>query len=298
MYHGNLAGCLAKTLWRAAPPLLWGIHHTVDDIRDEKWMTRGLIRIGAYLSRWPSKIIYVSRASRRQHRTLGYRDEQATVIPNGIDCERFRPRPGAREELRRILGVGPDTLVLGKVAVVRPMKDHGNLLSACALLKSRGLRFHLALIGRLTTADNGYLMQLIERAGVRDRVSLLGERHDMPSLIGGLDVLIVASAWGEAFPLVLGEAMASGVPCVTTDVGDSAWVVDDTGVVVPPRDPEALAEGVARLITMDGESRHRLGLRARARIEQKFKLGDVVGQYYDLYDSMAPPETSVGHAKR
>ena len=97
-------------------------------------------------------------------------------------------------------------------------------------------------------------MRLIEQTGMGDRISLLGERHDMPALIGGLDVLVVSSAWGESFPIVLGEAMASGVPCVTTDLGDSAWIVGDAGIVVPPRDPEALAEGMARLIAADPET--------------------------------------------
>jgi len=286
MYHGNLAACLARTLRRAMPPVVWGIHHTVDDINNEKRLTRGLIRLGAYLSRWPSKIIYVSRASQRQHRALGYHDENATVISNGFDCRRFQPRDGAREALRRTLGLSPETMVLGKVAVVRPMKDHANLLRACALLKSRALPFHLVLIGRRASEDNADLMQLIEQTGMGDRVSLLGERHDMPMLIAGLDVLVVSSAWGEAFPIVLGEAMASGVPCVTTDVGDSAWIVGDTGIVVRPRDPEALAEGVAWLITMDRETRAQLGMRARARIAQNFGLSDAIARYHDLYQEV------------
>jgi glycosyltransferase involved in cell wall biosynthesis len=289
MYHGNLAACLARTLGRTMPPFVWGIHHTVDDINDEKRLTRGLIRLGAYLSRWPSKIVYVSRASHRQHRALGYHDERATIIPNGFDCRRFRPRPGAREELRRVLGLGPDTMMLGKVAVVRPMKDHANLLRACALLKSRGLPFHLVVIGRRASQENADLMRLIDQTGTGDRVSLLGERHDMPALMAALDVLVVSSAWGESFPIVLGEAMASGVPCVTTDLGDSAWIVGDAGIVVPPRDPEALAEGMARLITADVESRRQLGMRARARIAENFGLARALERYHDLYREVVVP---------
>jgi len=290
MYHGNLAACLVRTLWRARPRLVWGIHHSIDDLRNEKRMTRALIRLGAYLSGWPDRIVYVSRASQRQHAALGYRDRDSAIIPNGFDCARFRPRAGAREDLRRALGLGPDTILLGKVAVVRPMKDHPGLMRACALLKARGLPFHLVLIGQRTTEDNPDLVRLIELAGVRDRVTLLGERHDIPDLIAGLDGLVVASAWGEAFPIVIGEAMASGVPCVTTDVGDSAWIVGDTGIVVPPRDPPALADGMAGLITMDPDRRRRLGMAARARIEQNFELGTVVQRYYDLYQQLAQPQ--------
>lgn len=289
MYHGNVAACLARTLGGAMPPFIWGIHHTVDDINNEKRLTRGLIRLGAYLSRWPSKIVYVSRASHRQHRALGYHDERATIIPNGFDCRRFCPMPGAREELRRALGLSPDTMVLGKVAVVRPMKDHANLLRACALLRSRALPFHLVVIGRRASEDNADLMRLIEQTGMGDRISLLGERHDMPALMAALDVLVVSSAWGESFPIVLGEAMASGVPCVTTDLGDSAWIVGDAGIVVPPRAPEALAEGMARLLTADVETRRQLGMRARARIAQKFGLARAIERYHDLYHEIMLP---------
>jgi glycosyltransferase involved in cell wall biosynthesis len=290
MYHGNLAACLARTLGRAMPPVVWGIHHTVDDINNEKPLTRALIRLGARFSRWPQRIVYVSRASHWQHRALGYHDERATVIPNGFDCERFRPRIGAREELRRTLRLEPGTIVLGKVAVVRPMKDHANLLRACALLANRALPFHLVLIGRRASADNRDLARLIEQTGVGDRVSLLGERHDMPDLIAGLDVLVVSSAWGESFPIVLGEAMASGVPCVTTDLGDSAWIVGDAGIVVRPCDPDALADAMARLITMDLEARRQLGMRARARIAQNFALNDALARYHDLYRELVLPE--------
>ena len=287
MYHGNLAACLVKTMPLRAP-VVWGIHHSIDDIKNEKRMTRGLIRLGSRLSGWPHKIVYVSRVSHGQHNAIGYSNRQATIIPNGFNSARFRPQPGAGLELRRALNIGPDVALLGKVAVVRPMKDHANLLKAGALLKAQGLQFHLILIGQRTTEDNADLMQLIERAGMRDRVILLGERHDMPALLAGLDVLVVSSAWGEAFPIVLGEAMASGVPCVTTDVGDSAWIVGDTGVVVPARDPGALADGMARLITMDAECRRTLGVRARARIKANFELSDIIQKYYGLYREIAP----------
>jgi glycosyltransferase involved in cell wall biosynthesis len=294
MYHGNLAACLVKAQGRSGPPLIWGIHHSIDDLNNEKRLTRALIRLGIYLSRWPSRIIYVSMAGRQQHRALGYRDHNAQTIPNGFDCRRFRPTAGAREALHRALGLELETMVLGKVAVVRPMKDHANLVAASALLQAQDLPFHLLLIGQQATKDNVGLMRLIDQAGVGDRISLLGERHDMPALMAGLDGLVVSSAWGEAFPIVLGEAMASGVPCVTTDVGDSAWIVGDTGIVVPPRQPEALADAMARLIMMDAPSRRQLGLRARERIQQNFELSDVVRKYQDIYDHLASQRNSVG----
>ena len=269
-------------------PIVWGMHHTIDDINNEKRLTRTLIRLGKWFSGWPEKIVYVSRVSRKQHVALGYADDKALTVPNGFDCERFQPRDGARAALRRSLGLDDDALLLAKAAVVRPMKDHGNLLRAAAILKRLGLEFTLLIIGQRANEENAELMRLIGEADVGDCVRLLGERHDMPDIFAGLDGLVVSSAWGEAFPIVLGEAMASGVPCVTTDVGDSGYIVGDAGTVVPPRDAEALADAVADLLAKDIDERRALGARARARIEDNFALADVANRYYEIYQELAP----------
>lgn len=287
MYHGNLAACLSRTLGRKVP-IVWGMHHTIDDINNEKRLTRLLIRLGKWLSGWPEKIVYVSRVSRKQHVALGYADDKALTVPNGFDCERFRPRDGARDALRQSLGLREDMPLLAKAAVVRPMKDHGNLISAAAILKRRGMKFMLLIIGQRANEENAELMRLIRDADVSDYIRLLGERHDMPDIFAGLDGLVVSSAWGEAFPIVLGEAMASGVPCVTTDVGDSAYIVGDEGTVVPPRDAEALADGLADLLSKSIEERRALGVLARARIEDNFALTDVARRYYEIYRDLAP----------
>ncbi len=287
MYHGNLAACLTKTYSRKVP-IFWGIHHTIDDINNEKRLTRASIRLGAKLSKWPHGIVYVSRMSREQHRALGYYDGAASTIPNGFDCDKFKPKPEARAKLRQSLGLDGDALILAKIAVVRPMKDHGNLLRAASLLKSRGQKFTLLVIGQRATEDNAELMQLADEADVRDCVTFLGERHDIPDIMPGLDGLVVSSGWGEAFPIVLGEAMASGLPCITTDVGDSAYLVGDTGLVVSPRDAEALASAMAQLLGMDAGERSRLAALARKRIEENFALASVGERYYQLYREAVP----------
>ena len=173
------------------------------------------------------------------------------------------------------------------------MKDHGNLLRAASLLKRRGQKFTLLVIGQRATEDNAQLMQLADEADVRDCVTFLGERHDIPDIMAVLDGLVVSSGWGEAFPIVLGEAMASGLPCITTDVGDSAYLVGDTGMVVPPRDPKALAEAMAKLLGMDADERSRLAALARKRIKENFALSSVGERYYQLYREAAPQSAAL-----
>jgi glycosyltransferase involved in cell wall biosynthesis len=123
----------------------------------------------------------------------------------------------------------------------------------------------------------------VRECGLGDRVSLLGERTDIPEVVAGFDLAALSSAWGEGFPNVVGEAMASGVPCVATDVGDCRWVIGPHGAIVPPRQSEALASALGRLLDLDPQARQQLGLAGRARILQQFSLQEVVSQYEALH---------------
>lgn len=285
MYHGNAAATLAHLSSLRRTPLLWGIHHSLHDLAREQRLTRHLIRLGARLSHLPTRIIYVSRVSADQHEAAGYCPDKTVVIPNGIDCDVFRPRPCARERLRCDLGIGCDVAVIGMVAGWRPMKDHDNLLQAASRLKEH-TALRVVLVGPGIDSNNAGLVEWIARAGLERHVSLLGERHDVSDLMPGFDVAVLPSAWGEAFPLFLCEAMASGVPCVATDIGDSRWILGDTGAIVPPRDPDALAQALARMLELGEEGRRRLGERARARIVQEFSVGDVVRRYEQVYEQV------------
>lgn len=283
MYHGNLTAMIGRWVLPQRPPLLWNIRHSVHDLRLEKPLTRLIIRLSAPLSHLPQAIIYNSRISAAQHARLGFDASRAVVIPNGFDGTRFKPRPEAKVRLREELGVEPDRTVIGLVARDHPMKDPGNLVRAVALLQARGHAVHLVIIGRGLDESNRELCTLVRESGLGSQVSLMGERTDVPALVAGFDVAALSSAWGEGFPNVLGEAMASGVPCVATDVGDSSWVVGPHGIIVPPGQSDAMASALGRLIDLGSEARHQLGLAGRARILQHFSIREVVGQYEALH---------------
>ena len=116
-------------------------------------------------------------------------------------------------------------------------------------------------------------------------VTLAGERTDIADWLPGLDLLALSSAWGEAFPNILGEAMACGLPCIATDVGDSAWVVGESGLIVPPRDAEAMSAALERLAALDTDARRNLGALGRARAIAHFDINDIAVQYRRLYAS-------------
>jgi glycosyltransferase involved in cell wall biosynthesis len=290
MYHGNVAAMAGRALAARGTPVIWSIHHTVDDLANEPRMTRAVIGLSARISGRVSAITYCARVSARQHRRLGFACPREEVLPNGVDLDEFRPRPGGRERLRALCGFPEASIVLGHVARAHPMKDAAALIRAIALLRERGLPVHAVLIG---AGHPGGAVQAQARAlGVSAHVTALGARDDVADLLPGLDVFVLCSAWGEAFSLALTEALASGVPAVVTDVGDSAEIVGDAGKVVPPRDPKALAEAIAALSALEPEARRALGLAARRRMAAQFSLERYARRTEDLYRAVL----AEGHA--
>jgi glycosyltransferase involved in cell wall biosynthesis len=170
------------------------------------------------------------------------------VIPNGIDTQRFRPDPEARRRVRSEWGIQDHEQVIGIVGWLRPMKDHPTFLQAASLLAQERNHLRFVCVGAGPAEYRDSLLQLTRSLKLTEHVTWLGGRSDMPAVFNALDLLVSSSAFGEGFGNVIAEAMACGVPCVVTDVGDSKWVVGDTGEVVPPRDPVALVKASGKLL--------------------------------------------------
>lgn len=294
MYHENLIGGMAAKL-AGGFPVVWGIHNSNLDPEHTKRTTIWTVRAGAWTSRWlPGRIVSCSEASRRIHEALGYAPEKVTVIPNGFDVTAFRPDPAARSSVRQEIGVGENTPLVGLMGRFHPQKDHRNFIRAAALLHDQLPDANFVLCGDGVTWKNPELAAWIGSAGIRRSCHLLGRRGDIPRLMAAMDVVSLSSAYGEAFPLTVGEAMACGVPCVVTDVGDSASIVGDTGRVVPTRDPRALAGGWRDLLGLNPEAKASLGVAARRRVEKNFNLPDIVSRYERLYEQIATRGDSSG----
>ncbi len=287
MYHADLMGGMAA-IWAGKVPVLWNIRHSNLDPKDNKKTTLWTAKICAILSgKIPERIICCSEASRQVHADIGYQQDKMLVIPNGFDLDAFHPDKEARDSFCHELGVNGTTLLLGMAARFNPQKDHYSLVQAINILKDQGLDFRIILCGQDMDWDNTQLTSWIKEANLGDRFFLLGPRDDMQRITAALDIAVLSSAHGEGFPNVLGEAMACEVPCVATDVGDSAAIIGDTGRIVPPKDPEAFAKACKELIDMGAEGRAQLGKAARQRVETHFELGKVVRQYEELYKTVA-----------
>jgi glycosyltransferase involved in cell wall biosynthesis len=282
MYHGNVAASLLG----GRRPVVWGIRQSLYGLATERRLTRWVIRASALLSSRPTAILYNSRTSAGQHESFGFDASLTQVIPNGFDTDMLRPDAAVRTLVRRELGVGDTTLLIGMVGRYHPMKDHGAFLRAASLLSKELPDARFVLAGNRVDAANRELVAMAEEAGVRERVFLLGERADVARLYPALDIASSTSAWGEGFANVIGEAMSCGVPCVVTDVGDSAWIVGATGRVVPARDPAAMAKAWSEWASLAKEQRQLMGGEARRRVVEEFSLGAVVKRYEDLYESL------------
>lgn len=286
MYHGDLLGSLAARLARRGS-VVWNIRHSNLHPKENKKTTIWTAKACALLSTMiPKKIVCCSEESRRVHVGLGYDENKMLVIPNGFDLDNFGPSKEARNSLRDELNLQQNTLLIGMAARFNPQKDHFNLVQAARQLKDQGVEAFFLLCGQDIGWENEKLGSWIRQAGLEDRFFLLGPRNDMPRITAALDVACLSSAHGEGFPNVLGEAMACEVPCVATNVGDSAEIVGDTGRIVPPKDPEALARAIKELIDMGPEGRAEMGKRARKRVKERYELSRVVRQYEDLYRSV------------
>ena len=285
MYHGNIAAQFASLITSKNIPVIWSIHHSLHSLSEEKIMTQALIKLGVLTSKFVRQVAFVSEKSKLQHQSLGYPTHNSCTIPNGFDTSLFKPSPQIREQFRSQLGLPADALLIGSIARYHPMKDHGNLLQAAKILLSNYPEVNFVLVGTDVDEDNQTLTNLIQKLGISDRVYLLGERRDIPQITPALDIMTSSSAFGEAFPLVIGEAMACAVPCVVTDLGDSAWIVGETGKVVPTRNSVALAQAWQELIALGADERKTLGELARSRIIDSFSLDAVVAQYESLYKS-------------
>jgi glycosyltransferase involved in cell wall biosynthesis len=284
-YHGNFAAAFAGTFVPRCQ-VLWNIRHTPYFLGNYKRLTYLLIRFGAILSGRPAAVVYNSHESAGRHRKLGYRPRRELIIPNGFDLDKFKPSEVAKTTLRKRLGLPDETLIVGMVARYHPMKDHENFIHAAELLHSQLPNVHFLLAGDRVDPANQELVSWIRRASLESSVHLLGERSDIHEIMAGLDIATLTSAWGDAFPNVIGEAMACGVPCAVTDVGDSPRIVGSAGIVVPPKDLQAMARAWRELIELTAEQRQQLGRQAHQRIEENYSMVAVARQYEGLYEEL------------
>lgn len=289
LYHADLLGGLAARL-AGNIPVIWALHNSSLDSNSSKRRTLQVVRLCAWLSHYvPQKITYCSTVSRDLHIQLGYQADKMLFIPNGFDLEVFQPNADAYLSVRAELGLSPETPLIGFMARFDPQKDLNNFIQAAALLNHRMPEVRFLLAGMGIQNENAVLAQCLGQSKMQGMIYLLGRRDDTPRLTAALDLATVSSAYGEAFPLVIGEAMSCEVPCVATDVGDSKMIIGDTGRVVPPRDPHALADAWFAMLSLPASERRALGVKARQIIADHYSISVSAERHQTLYQAVFNP---------
>jgi len=277
MYHGNIAATVAVFLFDPMcrkMKLFWNVRQTLYDINSEKIQTRWLIMLGRWLSFFPHSIIYNSNLSAEQHCNVGYSVKKTKLIPNGFDLQKFRPDKNRRQQFREELRVAESVLLVGHISRLHPMKDHATLLRAIERVVEGLSDINSKQEVLFLLIGHGVTSELSKNPAIR----FLGERVDVPRIMSALDIVVSSSAWGEGFPNVIGEAMASKVPCVVTDVGDSAYIVGKYGRVCSVGDDQCIASSLLQLIE-NKQERKTAGKQARKRIKENYSMDKIKKEY-------------------
>jgi glycosyltransferase involved in cell wall biosynthesis len=276
MYHGDLAALIALAMSgrRRQTRLVWSIRCSDMDLRRYGIGLRLVVHACTLLARWPDLVTANSAAGLKHHLSLGYRPRRAEVVANGIDVNEFRPDAAARQVVRRELGIAADEIVVAHLARVDPMKDHACFLAAMAELPD----LRALLIGKGT-----------ESLPEARNLLRLGRRNDVARLLAAADLVVSSSRFGEGFSNSLAEGMACGLPAIATDVGDAKLIVGETGLVVSPKNSNALAAAIRTLAMEPAIARAARGARARGRIVENFAITQAIQRYVELYASLGLP---------
>lgn len=279
MYHADLLGGLAAHL-AGNRHVIWGIRTT--DIRSCSLATSFVRRICARLSaRVPSVIVCAAESSRQAHVAVGYDATKMFVVPNGYDFSWLHVSSDERKVQRELYGINQN-FVVGSLGRFHADKDQQNFVAAAGLLASKHSQLRFLMVGRGQDWGNKQLVDWIISTGFKDRFVLLGERSDVPQCLAAMDVFCLHSRT-EGFPNVLAEAMAMGLPCITTDVGDAAMLLGNAGEVVPKQDSVALARGIEKMLLLDLEARLALGVRAMERVKAEFTMDRASERFESIY---------------
>jgi glycosyltransferase involved in cell wall biosynthesis len=287
MYHADLLGGIAARL-AGNRRILWGVR--IMDISPAIGIARSTMlsrRFCIPLSSWvPRRILYVAEAARKVHEALGYDPEKSVVVPNGYSLPPPDAVAASRRRMREELGLAEDALLIGSAGRFSPQKNYRGFVAAAGEIARRFPQARFLILGREITWENDELAGWIREAGIADRFHLVGEQRNVLDWLAALDIFALYSL-SEGFPNVVAEAMSVCVPCIVTDVGDAALLVEDSGILIRSGDLNGLTEGLERLISAGEDERRRLGEAGRRRVEATYSLSVVAERYARLYDELA-----------
>ena len=285
LYHSDMLAGLVS-LWVKDVRLVWSIRQTRISREFNPLSTRLVIKLCAMFSHFlPHLIISNSNTAIETHVAAGYSREKIKVIPNGIDLRQFTPNRQRRASMRASLGCGKATKLVGMVARFDKQKNFPNFFSAASLLAQQFDDIGFVLCGRGVNQDNSVISDLIATAALQDKVVLLDEQSDVPSILNSLDVLI-SSSHGEGWPNVVAEAICTGIPVVGTDVGDTSRIIKGVGFVVEPNNPQEICARVAEILNASSKERNEMTKKCLSLAKSELDIEKVGPEFRNCYESL------------
>ena len=287
MPHADLiGGVMARIV--GVKNIFWGIHHTNLIKGKINRIVLIIVKLNSILSSFvPTKIIYCAEKSREVQESIGFKKNKGVVVHNGYDTNSFFQDSSVENDIRNELGISHETFVIGHVGSYNPLKDQETLIKSLGYLDQKGINFNAIFVGKKLDPSNDNLIKLIKDNGLTKRIHLLGIRNDISAIMNGIDVFMLSSV-SEAFPNVLNEAMACGTPCISTDVGDTALIVGNTGWIVSPQDAKALAKSSIKALEekkLHHESWEQRKKDCRQRIIENFSFEKMIKKYKDVWNT-------------
>ncbi len=283
LYHSDvIASILGKLTF--TKKIIWSVHH--DFIKSDNTFLRNMqVRFLSIISNFlPNKIIYCSKESLENHVKIGYSKNKSIVINNGICTKKFNPRKRNYFKIRKLLGIKKDSFLIGHIARFHPDKGHNILLKSLKLLKQGNENFICLMIGTNVDKKNIKLNKKIKNNNLEDNIILYGETKFPQNLINAFDINIISSI-SESSSLVLLEAMASGVPTLSTNVGEIRKIIGKSGWIVKNKSSKELAEKL-KFIIKNKDTLKAKSLLTRKIILKKYSQSEMLKKYnltYNLY---------------
>jgi len=282
LYHADLLGGVCAKIARV-PCIIWTLRNNKLAKDRSRWLTRCIVKVLARLSSLvPHKIVCCANDVLSTHRDLGYASQKMCVIHNGFNISQFQKITDSYAVFRQQHSLSPRQSCIGTLSRYHPDKGIDVILKAmCKVIEVRPETM-LVLGGFELTPANEKLMRQIQALQLCSNVLLLGIVKESPQFLSALDVF-VSSSLSEGFSNAIGEAMACEVPCIVTDVGDSAFLVASKTWVVPSNDVSSLAQRLLWMLDKESHEMDAIGHQLRERIVQQYSIETIVKKYENLY---------------
>ncbi len=282
LYHSNNLINMLSLFFRNTP-VINSIRH--GNPNKGSFKTRISAIFGAFISRISNNTqVYCSKNSLISHLSYNYPNEKSVVINNGFIVPDIDKRQ-SKANIRAKYNIPNDYKIIINVGRYSPEKDYLTLLEAMKLAFDKYSNVVLILCGKGLDDTNQEIIDIADKLSIRKHIRLLGNKSNIEKLMAGADFL-VSSSYSEAFPNVIVEAMSVGTPCISTNAGESANIIGNTGLVVPVRDVLELSKAIIKFLNIDDENIISMGIKAKERIAQNYSLKKCLNKYEKLYESI------------